>query len=98
MERHQLADAFGYRLWRTPQAHLARVEWQTVETRTELGGECFQPGQRRFLLEHHGVAFQRHRRIEDASTATGAFLGIAGVRRGVEIGRASCRERVCQYV
>src|SRR3546814_11630418 len=58
LERHQLADAFGYRLWRTPQAHLARVEWQTVETRTELGGECFQPGQRRFLLEHHGVAFQ----------------------------------------
>src|SRR3546814_18567465 len=30
--------------------------------------------------------------------ASGGFLGLSRSKLGAEIGRASCRERVCQYV
>src|SRR3546814_2344892 len=42
-------------------------------------------------IEHYAVAF----RVEDADAWSGA---VDAVEQALEIGRAACRERVCQYV
>src|SRR3546814_16017536 len=48
-----------------------------------------------------GRVFVRYRRISDCGGQAIAPLVLVGVAKGgapIKIGRASCRERVCQYV
>ena len=56
---------------------------QPIEARAVQRGEGLQPVERAFLGEDLGIDLHRHRRVEDAGAAAGAFLGVGGVRRGV---------------
>src|SRR3546814_7230556 len=61
----------------------AGVERQAVEARAMFAGEAFEMRQRIILVEGLDIGFERVGGVEDARA---------------EIGRASCRVRVCQYV
>src|SRR5438270_4871640 len=59
------------------------ADGEIVEARAVDRSKGFELVERVLLLEHRRIALDREGRVEDASTAAGAFLGVARVRRAV---------------
>src|SRR5205814_8653530 len=72
------------------------VSRQAVEARAVQRGEGFQTVERAFLGKDLGIDLYRHRRVEDAGAAAGAFLGIDAVRRGIGAEKKSRMTRGCR--
>ena len=73
----------GASIGRGLQGDALLVGRQAVEARAVQRGEGLEPVERVLLGEDLGIDLHRHRRVEDAGAAAGAFLGVGGVRRGV---------------
>src|SRR3546814_11412260 len=88
----------GYVLRRIAQTagHHAEADDRT-ELHVDTTGQCFERRARRQTL---GVVADRSRGIvpEQTEIADAQLVRPSATVRLAEIGRASCRERVCQYV
>ena len=76
-------QALGNRRCHFAQRHRAFVERQLVEIGTVDRGKTFEPVKRTFLFKYQRIALKRERRIENACTSAGGFLGRQGMRRAV---------------
>ena len=61
----------------------AAVDRQAVESRAAQRGKRLELIERRFLVEHRQIAFERIGRVEDARAAAGRFFGRYAVRSAV---------------
>ena len=64
-------------------------------TKTEYGMICMM-----YMAKHHGKEWISIREIAKEENYSAAYIEkiLQALRQANQIGRASCRERVCQYV
>ena len=112
MELYQLVyflEAARQRNFTRAAAHLhlaqAALSEQMRKLESELGTPLFNRGRRETVLTAAGETLRQHadRQLFHIAAGVYAMLGkkaaqSATGRGSVEIGRASCRERVCLYV
>src|SRR3546814_16738146 len=81
----------------SPRAGALEACWTPEQVRGDGAGECLL-----FAVisesPDEAIRLEITLALADFGDAAGEFLEIAGLAEILEIGRASCRERVCQYV